>query len=189
MKVFIAGAREIRSLNSAVIDKLNNIIKNEYDILVGDASGVDKNIQIYLKNKDYKKVTVYSMQKVRNNIGEWENIKITSKASINTREYFTEKDKRMAEIADIGLMIWNKKSEGTLNNMINLLTMNKKVCLFIQTEEKLYHLKKIDDLEKIIFSQVSKELQEKYSTLLKRAQKNYFKNFNVEVEKAIQLTL
>ena len=56
MKVFIAGAREIRSLNSAVIDKLNNIIKNEYDILVGDASGVDKNIQIYLKNKDYKKV-------------------------------------------------------------------------------------------------------------------------------------
>ena len=142
MKVFIAGARAIRSLNSAVIDKLNNIIKNEYDILVGDASGVDKNIQIYLKNKDYKKVTVYSMQKVRNNIGEWENIKITSKASINTREYFTEKDKRMAEIADIGLMIWNKKSEGTLNNMINLLTMNKKVCLFIQTEEKLYHLKK-----------------------------------------------
>lgn len=190
MKVFIAGAREIKSLKSAVIDKLNNIMKNGYDILVGDANGVDKNIQEYLKVKNYKNVTVFSMEKLRNNIGNWENIKITSNAPVNTREYFTEKDKKMAEIADIGLMVWNKKSEGTLNNILNLLTLNKKVCLFIQQENKLYFLKEINDIEQIITSENSEELKNKYNFLLKRAEKNYLKKPKLpNKEKLIQLTL
>lgn len=190
MKVFIAGAREIKNLKSIVIDKLNNIIKNEYDVLVGDANGVDKNIQEYLKIKNYKNVTVFSMAKVRNNVGNWENIKVSSEAAMNTREYFTEKDKKMAENADIGFMIWNKKSEGTLNNMVNLLILNKKVCLFTDNENKIYLLKRIEDLEKIIFQENSKELIEKYNRLLKRARKNYLKDSNLpSAENLIQLTL
>lgn len=190
MKVFIAGAREIRDLKSTVIDKLNNIIKKEYDIFVGDANGVDKNVQEFLNKKNYKKVTVYSMEKSRNNIGNWENIKVISNLTVKTRAYFTEKDKKMAEEADIGFMIWNKKSEGTLNNIINLLILEKKVCLFINQDEKLYHLKKLSDLEKIVFSENSRELRDKYNFLLKRAQKNYL-NKSKETLKAslIQLSL
>lgn len=190
MKVFIAGAREIRGLKSTVIDKLNNIIKKEYDIFVGDANGVDKNVQEFLNKKNYKKVTVYSMENSRNNIGNWKNIKVISNLTAKTRAYFTEKDKKMAEEADIGFMIWNKKSEGTLNNIINLLILEKKVCLFINQDEKLYHLKKLSDLEKIVFSENSRDLRDKYNFLLKRAQKNYL-NKSKEILKAslIQLSL
>ena len=45
MKVFIAGARVIMNLNDDVIRKLHTIAKKDYDIMVGDASGVDASVQ------------------------------------------------------------------------------------------------------------------------------------------------
>lgn len=189
MKIFIAGAREIKSLKVPIIDRINRIIRNKYEIIVGDANGIDKVVQNFLNNKNYKNVTVFSMEDQRNNIGNWDNTKVHSELKKNTREYFTEKDKRMAEIADVGLMIWNKKSEGTLNNIINLLVLNKKVCLFIHTEEKIYLLNEISDLEKIILSETDVEIQEKYSFLLKRANKNYSKKLGKVQSNITQLML
>ncbi|WP_158408087.1 hypothetical protein, partial [Fusobacterium nucleatum] len=171
---------------------------NNDKILVGDADGVDKTIQTFLKSKSYNNVIVYSMENVRNNIGNWENIKIFTTLKKNTREYFTEKDKKMAEIADEGFMIWNKESKGTLNNIINLLIMNKKVQLYIQEKNKntFYNLSNIKELENIVLESNSKKLEETYNTLLKRAKINYIDKTNIiqkkkrySSEKMKQLTL
>lgn len=198
MKIFIAGARKIDFLSGEVLKNLKKIMENNDKIFVGDADGVDKTIQTFLKSKSYNNVIVYSMENVRNNIGNWENIKIFTTLKKNTREYFTEKDKKMAEIADEGFMIWNKESKGTLNNIINLLIMNKKVQLYIQEKNKntFYNLSNIKELENIVLESNSKKLEETYNTLLKRAKINYIDKTNIiqkkkrySSEKMKQLTL
>ena len=185
MKIFIAGARKIDFLSGEVLKNLKKIMENNDKIFVGDADGVDKTIQTFLKSKSYNNVIVYSMENVRNNIGNWENIKIFTTLKKNTREYFTEKDKKMAEIADEGFMIWNKESKGTLNNIINLLIMNKKVQLYIQEKNKntFYNLSNIKELENIVLESNSKKLEETYNTLLKKAKINYIDKTNIIQEK------
>ena len=98
------------------------------------------------------------------------------------------KDRKMAEIADVGLMIWNKKSEGTLNNILNLLILEKKVCLFIHQESKLVILKEIKDLESIVNAENSIELMELYLKSLENIKKSY-KESEVNQKKKIQLSL
>lgn len=185
MKIFIAGAREIDSLSGEVLKELRKIIENNDKVFIGDAKGVDKTVQTFLKNKGYENVIIYSMEAVRNNVGNWENVKISTTLKKKNREYFTEKDKKMAELADEGFMIWNKKSKGTLNNIINLLVMNKKVHLYIQEKDKnsFYNLENIEELEKIILETNSKELEEEYAILLKKAKENYVDRLNITPEK------
>ena len=42
MNIFIAGAKVIRCLDEAVIQKLDSIYQKGYDVLVGDCDGVVK---------------------------------------------------------------------------------------------------------------------------------------------------
>jgi len=72
-KVFIGGSRRISRLNKAIKDRIDNIIQNEYTVLIGDANGADKSVQNYLFDKNYRNVLVFCMgNKCRNNIGSWQ---------------------------------------------------------------------------------------------------------------------
>ena len=188
MKVFIGGPLKIRTLKPDVISKLNSIIKKKYKVLIGDANAVDKTIQNYFFNKKYKNVEIYSVNKFRNNLGGWKSNVIKVETKVKNREYYSIKDRKMAEIADVGLMIWNKKSEGTLNNILNLLILEKKVCLFIHQESKLVILKEIKDLESIVNAENSIELMELYLKSLENIKKSY-KESEVNQKKKIQLSL
>ena len=188
MKVFIGGPLKIRTLKPDVISKLNSIIKKKYKVLIGDANGVDKTIQNYFFNKKYQNVEIYSVNKFRNNLGGWKSNVIKVETKVKNREYYSIKDRKMAEIADVGLMIWNKKSEGTLNNILNLLILEKKVCLFIHQESKLVILKEIKDLESIVNAENSIELMELYLKSLENIKKSY-KESEVNQKKKIQLSL
>lgn len=188
MKVFIGGPLKIKTLKPDVISKLNSIIKKNYKVLIGDANGIDKTIQNYFFNKKYKNVEIYSVNKFRNNLGSWKSNIIKVEAKVKNREYYSIKDKKMAEIADIGFMIWNKKSQGTLNNILNLLILEKKVCLFIHQESKLVILKEIKDLENIVNAENSIELRELYLKSLENIKKNYKENEDNK-KREIQLSL
>ncbi|MDQ2088026.1 hypothetical protein RBH29_16480 [Herbivorax sp. ANBcel31] len=70
MNIFIAGPRAISRLDKLVIHKINDIMDNNYNILVGDANGVDKAVQKFCSEKSYKNVRVCAtMGKARNNLG------------------------------------------------------------------------------------------------------------------------
>ena len=58
MKIFIAGARKIDYLSGEVLKELK-IIENNDKIFIGDAEGVDKTIQTFLKNKNYKMKPIF----------------------------------------------------------------------------------------------------------------------------------
>ncbi len=59
MMVFVAGSISIKRLTKAVTDRLDSIIAKRYDVLVGDAGGVDKAVQRHLHDYHYDRAAIY----------------------------------------------------------------------------------------------------------------------------------
>jgi hypothetical protein len=151
MKIFIAGPRAVSDLNKAVINRIDNIIKQDFEILVGDASGIDTAIQRECFGKGYKAVKVYATNgSARNNIGSWTVEQIDVPKKLKGFDFYAAKDYQMAVDADYGLMIWNGKSKGTLNNMINLVKLNKLIMLYFIPDGKFYKISNLNGLEFLV---------------------------------------
>ena len=144
MKIFIAGARSITSLDDSVQKKLMSIYNKNYNVFVGDCYGIDTAVQNFFMKLRYKNVTVYASNgKARNNVGNWkvENIHVNN--SIKGFDFYKQKDEAMAKNADYGFMVWDGKSRGTLNNIINLINDNKKVVVYISPFHKMLVIEKM----------------------------------------------
>lgn len=173
MNIFIAGPRAITKIDNNIIEKLNYIINKKYNILLGDAKGIDSNIQQFLANNYYEKVCIYASNGLaRNNYGDWkiENVKVDS--NIKNFDFYVAKDLEMVKNADYGFMIWNGKSKGTFNNIINLLNQNKEVLLYYTITQKFYNLKQLEDLEK--FTNTYIKLTKTLTDLIQKVDKNKF---------------
>ena len=59
--------------------------------------------------------------------------------------FYAAKDMKMAEDVDFVFMIWNGKSKGTLNNIINLTKQNKKVVVYLTPHKVFYVLKTMEE--------------------------------------------
>ena len=139
-KIFIAGSLSIDNLDEKVCNRINNIIASKFEVIVGDANGVDSSIQSYLQSKNNKLVTVYcSGKRPRNNIGNWEIKTVQTNARPGTREFFTAKDIVMADDSDYGFMIWDARSTGTVSN-----------CLYIQKNKDFMIVRSVKDIKKML---------------------------------------
>ena len=126
MKIFISGSISIKVLDETHLGFLTQIIDSKQTILIGDAYGVDKAVQIYLSERNYQDVTVYfSGEKPRNNIGNWHTKQCLSSENLTGKAFYQIKDKAMAEDSDSGLMFWNGKSKGTKCNIDYMNQLNK----------------------------------------------------------------
>src|ERR1700678_1919666 len=128
--VFLGGSRHVSRLNDEVRARIDNMIERGFAIVIGDANGADKALQSYLKNRGYRNVQVYcSGGHCRNNLGEW----AVHAAKAETRErsfdFYSVKDRAMAQAATVGLMVWDGKSVGTLCNVLRLLSQKKKAAV------------------------------------------------------------
>lgn len=150
--VFISGSIKIRTLKADFVDRLANIASSDdLRVIVGDANGADKSVQNALKDRGAECVEIYCTgDQPRNNIGGWATRKISSDAPRGTREYYTAKDRAMAEIADFGLMAWDGKSTGTLSNVLELLRRGKYSVVFIHKAGQFVTIKKTDDIEDLL---------------------------------------
>lgn len=149
-KVFVSGSLRIKHLDKKVVERLNNIISKKMQVIVGDADGVDSSIQHYLKDKEINAVVVYcSGERARNNLGFWTTHNIKTGYKIGSREFFTAKDKEMARDCDYGFMVWDAKSTGTLNNVIELLNYKKKSVVYINKVKEFISIKNVDDLQNL----------------------------------------
>lgn len=170
-KVFISGSMRIKNLDSKVLDRINNIINLNYQVIVGDADGVDSSIQKYLISQETKSVLVYcSGDRPRNNIGHWHTEVTQTNEAPGTRAFFTAKDLKMAEDCDYGLMVWDTKSTGTLSNAIELLKRKKISLVYINKIKKFIKVKETTDLE-ILVSYMSDSAFEKADKKLKLREK------------------
>ena len=165
MRVFIAGPRLINDLDENITEKLNSICDKGYNILVGDASGIDSLTQKFLAKRQYKSVQVYSSNgRVRNNYGNWKikNVKVDSQ--IQGFEFYAQKDIKMVEDCDIGFMIWNGESKGTFNNILNLLNSRKSVVLYFVNYGKFYLFNELNEF--IIFLDKNVKLNSKLKKIM-----------------------
>ncbi|MBW7877626.1 MAG: hypothetical protein H3C47_16740 [Candidatus Cloacimonetes bacterium] len=161
ISVFAAGSRKLARLNDQVRDRLENIIAGSYRVLVGDANGADKAIQSYLFERNYKNVVVFcSGTKCRNNLGAWPTHNVNVPSWITGREFYTRKDIEMAENANYGLMLWDGKSVGTINNVFELLKRNKKTLVYLSTKKVFFSVLVVNDLEALLQNCCSDDITE-----------------------------
>jgi hypothetical protein len=149
--VFVAGSRALSKLNVHVKERLENIVRQNFTVLVGDANGADKAVQRYLADRDYQHVIVYCMDICRNNIGNWPTHAHTASSSLRRdRQYYGIKDAAMAKDASCGFMIWDGTSKGTFTNVINLVNARKKVLLYSSPKKHFFTLRTLGDLNRAL---------------------------------------
>ena len=149
--VFVAGSRQISQLPSEVRSRLDAMIERGFQILVGDANGADKAVQRYLADKSYPNVLVHCVRdQCRNNVGNWPTREVAAPRGAKGFEYYSLKDRAMAEAAEYGLMLWDGKSKGTVNNVVNLSRDHKPVVVYVAPTKQFRTIKTFDDLRDLL---------------------------------------
>jgi hypothetical protein len=170
MKIFIAGPRAIKQFDTNVTAKLLSIYEKGYDVLVGDAAGVDSAVQGFYADKGYRKVTVFASNGVaRNNVGNWNIENIPVDGSLRGFDFYKHKDLAMASATDYGLMVWNGESKGTLNNIINLLEQEKICSVYLVPRKKFITIDNEETLLRLL-SLCSRSANEAYQKLKRTTQ-------------------
>lgn len=168
--LFVSGSISTKEIAQEVSDSLVESRERGYRIILGDASGIDRSIQMFLKAKHFQNVEVFHIDKKPRNFADesWglqrvpinQQDKLLYKNGRYTRQAQMVKDKAMAEQADIGLVVWqdlsrnrfgkNTVSKGSLHNIINLLRQNKYVGLYYCPRPDLGIMKfhQLDDFER-----------------------------------------
>lgn len=154
--VFIGGSRSVSRINSIIAEKLDELVRRGCTIFIGDANGADKAVQRYLADKGYRDAVVYCTNECRNNIGDWQVRPVAAPGAKTGFAYYAAKDTAMAQDAKCGVMLWDGKSKGTLNNIQNLVRAGKKTLVYFAPAKTFYKLSSEPDLEKLL-NRCSKE--------------------------------
>jgi len=149
-KVFISGSISIKILPKEVKNSIDKIIEQNFEILVGDAKGIDTLVQNYCLSRDYYNVTIYSISKFpRYSASEKFKIKyIEVSSSIKKeRERQQEKDKAMTMDSEFTFTIWDGISKGSYANILRGLDNHKRIKIYLS--DKNLFLNKItkDEIE------------------------------------------
>ena len=149
--VFVAGSRALSRLNPQITERLDNIMRQNFSVLIGDANGADKAVQHYLAKVGYRNVVVYCMEVCRNNLGHWPvRPHATDPGVKRDRFYYGIKDSAMVKDATCGFMLWDGVSKGTLTNVIGLLNADKNALLYISAEKEFFNICNVRDLHKAL---------------------------------------
>ena len=81
----------------------------------------------------------------RKNLGNWEVRHIAVDTKLKNRAFYTLKDQAMAAHADSGLVLWDGKSQGSLNNIVELLKRNKESLVYVAPKHTFYPIAIPDD--------------------------------------------
>lgn len=172
--VMLGGSRKLSDLPLAAKDKLQKYIDSKVWFLVGDAVGADSIFQKFLVSQKYSRVVVFtSMPTPRNNFGGWDERIIDSGLKSQSAAKHTVKDRKMVEIADEGLMIWDNESPGTLANAIDFIDLEKSCFLWTPKDEYLWNLDSPKTLNSLleINIDIAAESQKRLATYRKREEK------------------
>ncbi|GEM_PF-6212635 len=149
--VFISGSINIASLSDPIKASLENIISQNLPVLIGDAKGIDSEVQTFFSKNNYTNLTVYTITRPPRfkadtrfkpyfvnyrELEEYKNLSDTEKVRLefSERKKQSFKDLVMSKEAHFYLVIWDGKSEGTKNNILRGLKLGKKIHLFLNDE-------------------------------------------------------
>jgi len=150
--VFLSGSRSIARLSPPARERLDNIMQRAMPVIIGDANGADKALQLYLAEAAYETVTIFAAgdSRCRNNLGAWEIRFINTGAGLKGRDFYAQKDKAMAKEADYGFILWDGESPGSIGNALELVRQAKPALIWFAPEQTFYTIKNITDLEDLL---------------------------------------
>ena len=143
-KVFISGTSKLKNKDSfayrknlpkEISKKVDQYIKENAHILIGDAPGIDTEVQKYLAKKGHKNVTVYTIEKeprfmASKNLG-WgiKRIEAPSKQTVTDGYNPAQvlKDKAMSKDAHVGLAITIQDGASATRNNIKRMRQTGKI--------------------------------------------------------------
>lgn len=150
MNVFIGGSRAVSRLNPLIRSQLGDLIRRRCTILIGDANGADKAVQQYLAERRYPNVEVFCMERCRNNIGAWPTRSIAPPSERKGFSYYAAKDAVMSQEAKCGVMLWDGKSKGTLQNIVSLIRAGKRSLVYFAPAKGFFLLASDHDLQDLL---------------------------------------
>lgn len=119
-----------RKLPKAIRNELNKRIKSGNRIIVGEAPGIDRQVQDYLNKKRYSNVKVYTSDENPRYLAnkKWEVKRVdASKYEKMSPQWLAEKDKAMTKDADEGIaVILDKGGAGATRKNIERLNKQGK---------------------------------------------------------------
>lgn len=132
-----------KRLNKDIRKELKRSIKNKDNIVVGDAPGIDRQVQDYLNKKHYKNVEVYGPgNKVRYSANKrWKTNPIDApEYEVGSKEWLAKKDIMMTKVSDVGLaVILDEGAKATRKNIERLMEQNKDVKVYeLSSKGKAY---------------------------------------------------
>ena len=156
VKLFIGGSRAVSKLKAPLRERLDRIIAQGHQVLIGDANGADRIVQQHLAAKHYPNVTVFcSGGRCRNNVGEWPTVAIVPPAGVHGGfDFYAAKDREMASNATHGFMLWDGKSRGTFANIKNLVRDGKPVVVYLSGNGDFLQVRNLTEVESVLLSAV-----------------------------------
>lgn len=161
--VFISGSSKTqfkdsgyyrKALPKDIKSKIDDYISKGNKIIVGDAPGIDRQVQNYLKSKGYDNVEVYSTGNKPRYIAnkKWKsNLIDSSEFKEGSSEWLAKKDKAMSKAANEGLaIILDEGSQATRRNIERLVNEHKNVTVYELNKLGKQYDKYVEDIEKII---------------------------------------
>ncbi|HEX6039902.1 hypothetical protein [Longimicrobium sp.] len=146
-RVFLGGSRKMSRLNEPIRARLAEIVRRRMQILVGDANGADRAMQQQLAEWRYPHVEVYFVGSApRNNEGAWPAHRIPTPPGVRGFDFYSVKDRAMADAAECGIMLWDGESRGTLANVENLANAGKPVTVYVGPRRRFVNVRSALDL-------------------------------------------
>ena len=147
--VFISGSSKTQDKDSEYYRKelpkeirkeIDEAIKSGSKFVVGDAPGIDRQVQNYLSKKDYNNVEIYGPgEKVRYSANsKWKTNPINdTEHEPGSKEWLAKKDKAMTDVATVGIaVVLDEGAKATRANVQRLLDQNKDVKVFSLNKDK-----------------------------------------------------
>ena len=140
-KTYEEGSYKRDELPKKITDKIDEYRKNGRKILVGDAPGIDSQVQDYLAKNNYGNVEVFvSGDEVRKMAGEKLGWKVNNIDGENFEKYSKEwravKDKAMNAVASEGLAVVIKDGSGATRKNIDRFIQNGKAVMVYQLDDE-----------------------------------------------------
>lgn len=179
--VFVSGSSKTQNAASGYYRKklpydvryeLRSEMKKGNKIIVGDAPGIDRQVQDYLAKKNYDNVEVFSPGKKGARYlakDSWKQTNVDKPdAEVGSKEWLAEKDKLMSRLADKGIAVTlDEGSTATRRNVDRLVEANKDVFVYEISKDK-GRLRKFlfgDADDKIAYFRNGREVSEEYDEL------------------------
>lgn len=164
MKYFICGYKKLDQLPDCAKNLLCELSDSGHEFLIRKLDRSDELIQICLTVFGSRNVTVYSLKNKPDDIRDgWSCRQVKTRGNghrwHNPYHHFDDRDLVIAQDADAGIVVWDRKDVMAFLNIVNLLLYKKPVNIVLADDNTIF---KADSIES--FRTILPEKNEAYTT-------------------------